>query len=181
VQADGEIVPYQLVDYPGRTFYRNAGNSRRRGLELGLTVQIIRNLTAFATYTYSDFKYVTYTTTDGTFDSNRLPGIPKHAGYGEIRYFHSKGPYGILQARRAGTFFANDANTVSTNAYTLLNLRFGWQIKRKGWSLEPFGGLNNILNIRYFATIQINAAAGRYFEPASDRTVFAGLKVRPGR
>ena len=165
VNVRGEIVPYQLSEFPGRTFYRNAGNSRRRGVELGLTAQLVEGLTAYAT-------------TSGTFDENQLPGIPPHFGYGELRYFRPKGFYGIVQFRRNGTFYADDANQVKTEAFSLLNLRFGWQIKWNKWSLEPFGGINNLLNQKYFANVQINAAGGRYFEPATNRAFFGGVKVR---
>lgn len=178
VNVRGEIVPYQLTEFPGRTFYRNAGNSRRRGVELGITAQLVEGLTAYANYTYSDFTYLNYTTTSGTFDKNQLPGIPPHFGYGELRYFRPKGFYGIIQFRRNGTFYADDANQVKTEAFSLLNLRFGWQIKWNNWSLEPFGGINNLLNQTYFANVQINAAGGRYFEPATNRAFFGGVKVR---
>ncbi|PMD98240.1 TonB-dependent receptor [Siphonobacter sp. BAB-5405] len=181
VNVRGEIVPYQLTEFPGRTFYRNAGNSRRRGVELGLTAEVTEGLTAFINYTYSNFKYLNYSTTSGTFDNNQLPGIPPHSGYAEVRYFRPAGFYGIVQFRRNGTFYADDANAVRTDAYSLLNLRLGWQIKRNNWSLEPFVGINNLLNQRYFANIQINAAGGRYFEPAMDRTFFGGVKVRLGK
>jgi iron complex outermembrane receptor protein len=178
VRVEGEIVPYQLVDFPGRTFYRNAGNSRRNGVEIGVTTEVTRGLSLFLNYTYSDFKYLTYSTTEGSFDGRRLPGIPRHFVYGEARYFLPGGFYGIIQARYTGDFYANDANTVPTNAYTAVNLRTGYQLKLKGFTLEPFAGINNLTDAAYFANVQINAAGGRYFEPAAGRTYFGGLKLR---
>jgi outer membrane receptor protein involved in Fe transport len=45
------------------------------------------------------------------------------------------------------------------------------------WGIEIFGGVNNLLNVDYFSNIRINAAANRFFEPASGRTFYLGLRL----
>ena len=178
IEVTDEIVPYQLAGQVGRTYFRNAGLSERKGLELGLTYKIRAGLTTYFNYTYSNFQYKTYQTTAGNFDGNILPGIPKHNIYGEIRYFPRTGLYAITQLRSIGKIYANDANTVINDSYFTVNFRAGYQYKIKDLQFEPFVGVNNLLNEIYNANIQINATANRYFEPAQGSFVFGGISLR---
>ncbi len=177
VSVQDELVPYQLKEFPGRVFYRNAGNSQRRGVEVGISASLTKGLVFFGNYTYSDFVYKNYQTTAGTFDGKSLPGIPKHTAYGELRYFAQNGLFGIVQVRHASQLFADDANAVVSNAFTILNLRAGYQLKISKLQTELFGGINNLLNVVYNGNVQLNAAGGRYFEPASGRYAYAGIRV----
>lgn len=44
--------------------------------------------------------------------------------------------------------------------------------------LEPAAGIENVFDRRYVGAVAVNGAAGRYYEPAADRTVYAALTVR---
>jgi iron complex outermembrane receptor protein len=181
IEVEDEIVPYQLANQVGRTYFRNAGLSERKGLEMGLTYQIRSGLMTFFNYTYSDFQYNSYQTTVGKFDGNRLPGIPKHNIYGEIRYFPRVGIYAIAQVRSISELYADDANLTTNRAYATVNLRLGYRKQLKHLVIEPFIGINNLFNEIYNANIQINATANRYFEPASGTFALGGLTVRVGK
>ncbi|MCU0339915.1 MAG: TonB-dependent receptor [Spirosomaceae bacterium] len=190
VNVSNELVPYQVQGQAGRVFFRNAGSSQRQGIETSFNVLLGKGLSLFTNYTFSDFKYRTYQTTAGTFDGKTLPGIPKHAAQAELRYFTPKGLFGIVQLRHASEFWADDANAVKADGYNLLNLRVGWSFdskqyaagsrqyeRKRGILVEPFVGVNNLLEAVYFQNIQINAAANRFFEPAQGRFWFGGLKI----
>ena len=181
IKVEDEIVPYQIAGQIGRTYFRNAGLSERKGLELGLTYKILAGLTTYFNYTYSDFQYKTYQTTAGRFDGNILPGIPKHNIYGEIRYFPRIGLYAITQIRSISKIYADDANTAQNEGYVTVNLRAGYQYKIGNFQFEPFVGVNNVLNEIYNANVQINATASRYFEPAQGSFVFGGISLRVGK
>ncbi len=181
IEVEDEIVPFQLLNQVGRTYFRNAGLSERKGLELGLTYKIRSGLTTYFNYTYSDFQYRNYVTTAGKFDGNTLPGIPKHNIYGEIRYFPSIGIYAIAQIRSIGELYADDANLTKNNSYVTVNLRAGFRKQIKNLLIEPFVGINNLFNEIYNANVQINATANRYFEPAQGSFLFGGLTVRVGK
>ncbi|MES2519968.1 MAG: TonB-dependent receptor [Bacteroidota bacterium] len=181
IDVEDEIVPFQLPNQVGRTFFRNAGLSERKGIELGLTYKIKAGLTTYFNYTYSDFQYKSYQTTAGTFNGNILPGIPKHNIYGEIRYFPHMGIYAIAQIRSISKIYADDANTTINNGYVTVNLRVGYKKNISNFQIEPFIGVNNLLNEIYNANVQINAAANRYFEPASGSFVFGGITVSIGK
>ncbi|MFN8354520.1 MAG: TonB-dependent receptor [Spirosomataceae bacterium] len=181
VNVKDELVPFQLQAFPGRVFYRNAGASQRRGIETSLSASLAKGLVFFGNYTYSHFIYQSYQTTAGTFDGNTLPGIPKHLWYDELRYFRPTGFFGIVQLRHAGELFADDANTSVSPGYTLLNLRAGYQLKISKLQVEFFGGANNVFDVIYTNNVQINAAAGRYFEPAMGRNAYVGVRVGVGK
>ncbi|MEZ4903844.1 MAG: TonB-dependent receptor [Spirosomataceae bacterium] len=177
VEVQDELVPYQITGQAGRVFYRNAGRSLRQGVELSLNANLAKGLTLFSNYTYSDFRYRQYQTTTGNFEGNVLPGIPKHAAQAELRYFTPWGLFAITQVRHASQLYADDANAVTANAYTVLNLRLGIQKTVGKIHIEPFAGVNNLLEATYFQNVQINAAANRYFEPAQGRFLFGGIKM----
>ncbi|WP_428662859.1 TonB-dependent receptor family protein [Runella sp.] len=177
INVEDELVPYQITGQAGRVFYRNAGSSRRQGIELSFNTMLAKGLSLFSNYTYSDFKYRHYQTTAGEFDGNILPGIPKHAAQVELRYFRPSGLFAIAQVRHASDLYADDANAVTANGYTNLNLRIGGTFHFGRLVVEPFVGVNNLLNAVYFQNVQINAANGRYFEPAQGQFWFGGMKV----
>ena len=178
IDVSDELVPFQLSGQTGRVFFRNAGQSKRQGIELGVSAFLARGLTFHGSYTYSDFKYKIYQTTTSDFAGNALPGIPRQTAYGELRYFAQNGFYGIAQVRHASDFFANDANTVTANGYQVANLRAGWAINKKHRThIEPFLGVNNLFGAQYFQNVQTNAAANRFFEPAVGRYWFGGIKI----
>jgi iron complex outermembrane receptor protein len=47
--------------------------------------------------------------------------------------------------------------------------------------LAPFLGINNAFNHRYIGSVVINAARGRFYEPAPSRNIYVGLSVGAGR
>lgn len=181
IEVKDELVPYQITGQAGRVFYRNAGRSKRQGIEASLNAMLAKGLTLFSNYTYSDFTYREYQTSAGKFDGNVLPGIPKHAAQVELRYFMPSGLFAIAQVRHASQLYADDANAVTANGYSLLNLRLGGQKTWRKFHIEPFVGVNNLLDETYFQNVQINASANRYFEPAQGRFWFGGLKVGVNR
>ncbi len=180
IDMKDELVPFQIVGQTGRVFYRNAGESKRQGIELGITALIAKGLTFYGAYTRSDFKYKNYQTLVGKFDGNALPGIPKQTVFGEWRYFNESGFYVIGQVRNASDFFADDANTITASGYTVTNFRVGqsWKKSLLNRSINTafFIGINNAFDVQYFQNIQINASANRYFEPAVGRYWFGGIK-----
>lgn len=178
IETENDIVPYQIVGQTGKTFYRNAGKTQRRGLEIGLSWQILQGLTAYGTQTFSNFKYKVYTVNGNDFEGKALPGIPATNTQLELRYLHPKGFFAMVQGRHVGKIFANDGNTAIAGAYAVLNGRIGHTFTVKGWQVEPFIGVNNITGAEYMANVQINAQSDRYFEAAALQYFFGGVKIR---
>lgn len=173
-----EFVPFELDSLPGRTFYRNAGRSVRRGLETMLRWQPNVAFSLTANCTASVFRYAEYSVGTADFSGKSLPGLPGFTAFAEPRWQHRRGGYAALQVAHMGRFFADDANSERVAAYTVLNLRGGWLLRLSKCQLEPFGGLNNLGGTRYFSNIRLNAAGRRYYEPASMLGWYGGMRVR---
>ena len=178
IRVKDELIPFELEDFPGRTFYRNAGQSIRNGVEISSQYNFARGWNAFLQYSYSDFKYDDFRVDDERLDGNQLPGIPKHAGFFGLSYSGVSGFFTNIQLRYVGELFANDSNTVTDDAYALLNLRLGYQKAWGNFVLTPFFGLNNALDASYNSNIRINAFGSRFFEPAPEINAYGGVKAR---
>ena len=173
-----EITPFELPSSPTRVFFRNAGQSRRIGVEARLATPEWRGLRAEASYTYSNFEFEKYVVNDIDLKGNIFPGIPAHRWEGLIKYAHPLGFYGQVHAQHVGEFFVNDINTATNHAYSLGQLLLGWEAKRNWVEGSVFFGINNLFDAQYNANTRINAAFGRYFEPGPPLNIFGGIRVR---
>jgi iron complex outermembrane receptor protein len=69
---------------------------------------------------------------------------------------------------------------VETGDYLVSNLRGGFRWQADHWIVEPFVGINNLFDESYMSNIRLNAAFGRYYEPAPGRNVYGGVRVSYG-
>lgn len=170
-----ELVPYEILGSGGRRYFRNAGRTNRRGGELGLLVQagpIVVN----GSYSYSDFRFARFVTDSAVFDGKRVPGIPIHRGQASAMI--SRGVvFGVLEAEAAASAFVDDANTGRAPGYQVAHLRAG---ARRLFGLSAaslVAGVQNLFNRAYSPSLSVNAARGKFFEPAVGRTVFVGITI----
>ena len=178
IDIKNELVPFELEDFPGRNFFRNAGSSERLGAEFALSYPILPTLSFLATYTWSDFTYQSYQTPEEVFDGNRLPAIPQHMGLLGLNLDLPAGLFAKTWMRWNSEVFADDSNETAIEGYSVLNVRVGYEKAFSGWSLAPFVGVNNLLDTEYFDNVRINAFGRRYYEPAPGLTVFGGIGLR---
>lgn len=176
-----EFLPYELTAFPGRTFYRNVGTSRRKGIETGLGTYLGKGFYTYLNYAFSDFKILDDQAVIPQKRQTAMPGIPRHRGYLELRYFKAQGIFATVQTQFNGSFFADNANEVETGSFVLANIRLGYRKRFEKWWIEPFAGTNNLFGTNYFSNVRVNAAGGRYFEPAPERNFFAGVKIGAGK
>ncbi len=173
-----EILPFELPGSPGRAFFRNTGESSRLGVETRLATPEWKGLHGEISYTYSDFEFEEFSIDGVNMNGNTFPGIPEHRWEGLLRYAHPLGFFSQLHVQRVGTFFVDDANSVTNNAYTLGQLLFGWKTRFHWLESSVFAGINNLFDQHYNANTRINAAFGRYFEPGAPINVFGGIGLR---
>jgi len=127
-------------------------------------------LRARAAYTWGRFRFVD----DSAFASNAIPGAPEHQFSGEVRYTHSSGvSLAPVVEWVPGSYFVNSANTVKNRGWVLLSARAEWQIPRTGATLFAEG--RNLGNIVRSTSVQVDNAAGKYFEPGDSRALYAGF------
>ncbi len=155
----------------------NAAAVKQKGIEAGAKLALTSVLTLGGTYTYSDFTFERYVAGTNNFSGNELPGIPKHNGFLELRYKDTRGLTGGIEFQSVGKFFLNDANLAENPAYKLVNVRAGWSQRAGRTEFTPFVAVNNIFSEKYSSQPQINAGAGRFFNPLPGVNYSAGLKV----
>lgn len=176
VDVDDELIPFE-DPVSGRTAFRNAGRSRRHGIEADWVAEVYRGLRWTGAVTWIDTEFRDYDVGGQDFDGNEEPGIPSWQVFQEIAYRHTSGAFAALEAFLVDDYYVDDGNQVSTRAYELVNLRLGMDYRWGRWELSPFVGLGNLLDQEYDGTVRLNAFGGRYFEPAADFNVFGGVAV----
>jgi iron complex outermembrane receptor protein len=178
IDLEDELIPYELPAFPGRTFYLNAGSSKRDGIETALSWKNGSGFQVDASYTWSDFKFESFVDDNGNdFSGNQMPGLPRQFGYLGMSYYTDGGFSGTVETIYSGDLYANNANTVDVSSYTVVNLRLGYDFQNGNWMIRPYVGLNNLFDEAYNSNIRINAFGGRYFEPAPTRNFYAGVVV----
>ncbi len=174
IDLEDELISFREND---RTFSRNVGESRRYGVELGLGLQVFEGLRASFAYTYLNAEFDKFLKDGVDLGGNEVPGLPPHQIYGELFYQHASGFYGGLDILYVSDFFVTDENDEENDAYTVANLRLGYEYLWENWLLAPFLGVQNLFDERYNGNTRINAVGRRFFEPAPELNVYGGLNV----
>ncbi len=181
IDVDDAIVPFELSG-TGQTFFENAGSASHDGIEAGLTIELAEGLTASASYTWSDFEFDHFQGLGGeSFDGNRIPGIPEHLVQAGVSWQPAGALFLGFDVLHAAHFFADNANQVEVGDYTVADMRLEYRWRGPRLEVSPFAGINNIFDEKYDGNIRLNASFGRYFEPAPERNVYAGVEVRLAR
>lgn len=176
LRLEDELVPYSLPDQPGRNVYRNAGASRRDGVELAADWLFAEGWRLAAAYAYNDYRFQRYRVAGADYAGNAPAGIPRQTLFTELGYQRGDG-YVRLNMTAVDRLYADDGNQARVGGYALFNLRIGQRLRLGGQVLEPYLGLDNLLDRRYVDNLRINDASRRYYEPGPGRTLYAGVKA----
>src|SRR6185436_1821021 len=179
------LIPYEIA--APRFFYRNAGSTRHQGLEVGGDLAIVPGLNLGAAWTYSDYRFREYSFTDTAgihvLDGRRLAGIPDNWLHLTIRARPAAfaGVWAEVQPTYSSRYLVSDVSNTRTSAWGSTNVRAGWDGEAGSMRLAPFVGINNAFNQQYVSSVVINAARGRYYEPAPGRNVYLGISIGAGQ
>ncbi|HLM69009.1 MAG TPA: TonB-dependent receptor, partial [Longimicrobium sp.] len=184
----GELIGFQVPEAPDRTFFRNAGRSRRRGVEASAALSPRPGVTARAAYSYTDARFTDYVvgTGSGAADlaGNCVPGIAPHRWEGTLNVASLRGPFAGVDARRVSSIPVRDddrAGALRSPAYSLVDVRGGWEAVRVGGArVTPSAGITNLFDARYNASVVVNAFGRRFYEPGPGRAVYTGIAVALG-
>ena len=170
-----EIIPFEVQDEPGRFYYRNAGETIRKGAEFSFSkkfkdVVIIKYL-----YSISDLRFVNYQTDEINRSGNFLPLNPQNINYVDINWNLNKNYFFKIDFYRVGKIYLNDQNTDHTKPYQLINVHFKKEVKFKQRPIEITFSINNLIGIRYYSNLRANAYGNRFYEPAPGRNFSLGF------
>ncbi|MDG3583120.1 TonB-dependent receptor family protein [Galbibacter pacificus] len=179
-----------VADRVGEDQYigRNAGVTSHKGFEVSInylfnlfpdaTLQPYLNAT-FNHHTFEDF-----VEENNDYSGNDLTGVPKKLINGGVQFKHDNGIYFTATYQHVGSLPMNDANSLYTDAYNLINIKGGYQKQiTNNFKLELLAGINNLFDEKYAASILINAVGfgdsePRYYYPGLPVNYYGGLKLK---
>ncbi len=173
-----ELIPFEVPNAPGRTFYRNAGTSRHQGVELSMGVipeQL--PLEGSLTWSWTDARFRDFELEEADLGGNRVPGLAPHRGEASLRWRNPLGhlELGGVYSHRVAT---DDENTTWAPSHLLWDLRGGATAIEAGRAeLRPWFAVRNLLDREHVASVAVNAFGGRYFEPGPGRAFQLGVRA----
>jgi iron complex outermembrane recepter protein len=176
-----ELVRFQVAEFPGRDFFRNAGRSRHRGTEATLSASsptgLVRGNLA---YSWNDARFRSFVWDDTEFGGNRIPGLAPHRLQAGLR-LEPRVWFGEVTGSYLHRVPVNDENSAYAPSHVLLDLRAGARgLPLGNVELAPWAAVVNVLDRSYTASVVPNAFGGRYYEPGPGRTVQVGLRATWG-
>lgn len=167
------------LDTNEREQFINSGNTRQNGLEILVNLELIpQKLSVFSSYTRNAYTYLNYQQADNDYSGNFIPSVPQNVWVTGADYTLKRGFYASTQLNFTDDIFLNDANTVTAEAYWLLNARVGWQGIVQNASFDFFVDADNLLNQAYSLGNDTNAFGNRFFNPAPPRNFRFGANFK---
>ncbi|MEX2239222.1 MAG: TonB-dependent receptor [Burkholderiales bacterium] len=174
IETRDEIVVDQSSG--GRTTFRNAGRTERRGLEIGAESLWAGPFELRAAYTWIDAAF------DEDFDplvaGKQLPGVPKEQLYAEGAWRYA--PWGLrlgLELLHRSRVPVDDENSEFAASYTVVNAIIGFEQRGAGWRLTEFLRIDNVGDKSYIGSVIVNDGNGRFYEPAPQRNILLGVQA----
>ncbi|MDY0972923.1 TonB-dependent receptor PqqU [Siccibacter turicensis] len=171
--TDNEIVADSSSG--GRTSYKNAGKTRRQGVELGLDQQFADAWRLKMAWTYIDATYRSNVCGATDCNGNRMPGIARNMGFASLGWEPEQGWYAGGDVRYLSDIMADDENTAKAPTWTVVGLNTGYKWQIGQGSVDLFTRVDNLFDREYAGSVIVNESNGRYFEPAPGRNYSVGL------
>jgi iron complex outermembrane receptor protein len=178
-RTDDEIVVASSLG--GRSTFRNAGRTVRRGVELAWSVRPAPSWRAqvAATFLSATFVDAFGTGADAVAAGNRVPGVPSRRAWVGVDWMPDpmRGPFAGAALLHTGSIPVDDRNSDATGASTIASLRVGWRQAIGPWRLAASARVDNATDARYVGSVIVNESQRRFFEPAAGRAWFAGASA----
>ena len=147
-------MPWIPIPGGGGSFYiSNVGGATSRGVELEVTARAAGGVDVFGSFGYTRARFSDGSTSTGAdVSDNKVPFTPDYTGSLGIQLSRNVRQnllaFGRAELVCRGSFRYDDANTQGQDAYTLMNLRAGVEIRK--FTLE--GWIRNAFDTRYIPT-----------------------------
>lgn len=179
IDTDDELVVESASG--GRSRFRNAAQTRRRGVELALESRLSDTLRASLAYTQIDAVYSKdFTSNNRLIESgNKLPGIPARTLYGELAWQ----PLGWFSTAVEGLYrsqlYVEDSNTAkAAPSYALFNWQARFEQKVGALTFNQVLRIDNLMDREYIGSVIVGDGNGRYYEPGPERAWYVGAGVQ---
>lgn len=172
------------LNVAGEEYFENSGSVIQPGIESQLSVFLLRDgpgwfntIELMNSYTWNAFTFDSYAVDTIDYSGNRLTGTPEHVVVTSVRTEMRFGFSAFVQHYYVSSLPLNDANTEWADPYHLLQARIAWKYDLEVLMLHVFAGGDNLLNVKYSAGHDLNAAGGRYYNAAPPINFYGGVSV----
>lgn len=166
---------------------RNAGKTDHNGLEVLINYQqrISNNwmLKPYGSLSINSYSFDEFTDDGNNFSGNDLTGVPESVYQIGLDLAQRDAFRFNLSYLHTGSIPLNDANSLSSDPYSLVNVRADYLFKiLKEQKIQVYGGINNLFDTDYASQILPNAvgfggSAPRYFYPGEPINFYVGLQL----
>jgi outer membrane receptor protein involved in Fe transport len=156
---------------------QNSGDTRHKGVEIGVTVAITDNLDASVAYARTDNHFIEwFPVATADLSGNKINRSPKDIGNARLAWrpsFLNGGRFEVSW-EHAGKYFMDDDNTQVYEGHDLMHLAANMFVVN---NVELFLRLHNVTNARYATNSRYTAFGGQELKPGLPRTLFGGVGV----
>jgi iron complex outermembrane receptor protein len=182
VDTRNEIVVDTAIG--GRTIYKNASATRRRGAEAAWDARFDYGISTHVALTWLRAEFTEPFSTGSSpvpvSSGSRIPAVPSKQAYGEPAWVPG-GSYGFnaaLEAQYVDKLYVNDRNVDAAPAYGVMNARVGFAQASGKATWREYVRVNNLFDRNYAGSVIVGDTNGRFFEPAPGRNWFAGASMQ---
>ncbi|MEN9685902.1 MAG: hypothetical protein RLZZ28_1688 [Bacteroidota bacterium] len=171
------------VNTSGAEYFVNSGGTTQNGLEAFVKGEILeksqgflRSWQVWTSYSFQPYRFNDYQQGTNNYSGNNVTGVPRQVWVSGMSFFSKNSWYLHTSINLTGKLPLTDANDVYADAYQLLQLKMGYEIKSAKARFDLFFGADNLMNQLYSLGNDINAAGKRYYNPAPGINVFTGIQ-----
>jgi iron complex outermembrane receptor protein len=181
VDTRNEIVVDTAIG--GRTIYKTASATRRRGAEAAWDGRFDHGIEAHAALTWLRAEFTEPFSTGSSpipvASGARIPAVPSKQAYGELAWVPERfrGLDTALEFQYVDKLYVNEANTDAAPSYAVMNWRVGFGQTYGAATWKAFVRVNNLFDRNYSGSVIVDDGNGRFFEPAPGRNWFVGANV----
>jgi iron complex outermembrane receptor protein len=185
LQFDAAVYSFNLkhaivrqTDSTGADYFVNAGGTKQTGVELWFNAWLIKNNNRFIqglalanSFAYQPYIFKNYISGSKDYSGNHLTGVPKNVNVITLDVHTAPGIYLTANFNFTSSIPLTDGNDVYAEAYKLVQLKPGFKKQVGKAMVDVYAGIDNLLNETYSLGNDLNAAGGRYFNPARQEII----------
>jgi iron complex outermembrane recepter protein len=180
MEGKNELLSIRQPD--NSTDFQSAGETRHKGIELGLNYKLSQQLNLRLGGTISEHTFIDFVISDKPTDpiknlnGNQMPAAPRWSGNSELSYYPNWLPHfrTSLEWQTVGDYYQDQINTVKYAGYDIFNFRLGYEWKR----IEIYGNIFNITDKLYAYNVSRGnlSTSQPTYTAAAPRTFLLGMQ-----
>jgi iron complex outermembrane recepter protein len=170
----------------GAEYFINAGETSQKGVEAKISWEpyfkdnrVLSSFRLWSSYSLNNYHFKDYVNDSKDYSGNLLTGVAPNVAVAGLDVILWRNFYANTTFNYVDHTPLNDANSEFASEYFLLGARAGYKfLIRHKIPIEFFGGVDNLFDKRYSLGNDLNAIGGRYYNVASGRNFYFGIRFR---